>query len=77
MNLIGKTILIYDVASGSVRDPFIDEYEIEDLKPYEYIQLKNYPSKTYLSDKSQWDLLLVGKKSWIHPDEVFCEITDL
>ena len=75
--MIGKTILIYDVAYGSVRNPFIDEYEIEDFKAFEYIKLKSYPTKTYLSDKMQWDLLLEGKKAWIHPDEVFCEIIDL
>ena len=43
MNLIGKTILIYDVASGSVRDPFIDEYEIEDLNRTVIIRRKLPP----------------------------------
>ncbi len=71
MNLVGKKLAVYDIAVS--RDlPIVNEYEIESVELYNYIQLKDYPSKIYLNDKEEWESLLKGKKAWIHALEVFC-----
>ena len=71
--IIGKTLRVYDIASQ--RDlPFVNEYLIESFEAYKYIQLKDYPTKTYIFDDEEWDNLLNKQKAWIHPAEVFCTL---
>jgi len=72
MNLIGKTLVICDIAVCDL--PHVNEYEIESYKIYNYIQLKDYPTKTYLFNKQAWNNLVNGKQAWIHIKEVFCYI---
>jgi len=66
IKLDGRIFVIWDLITHSSK-----QYEIESYKLYDFIQLKKYPSKTYLLNKKEWEALLEGRLAWIHENEVY------